>query len=223
MNDTYKTVLFDLDGTLLDTTPLIMASFRHTLDRHCPGQYGDKEILACLGEPLLEQMKKLGGEEEAEAMVKTYREHNIAHHDDYVEAFPGVAETLDRMYQAGICMGVVSNKQRRTVEMGLALCDLEKYMSVVVCNGDTPRPKPDPSPIRKAVEGIGANPSSTLMVGDTRYDLQAAKRAGVAAAGVAWSHGGAEALKAYQPDVLLERMTDLLPIVGIEPDKGARE
>lgn len=211
----YQTVLFDLDGTLLDTTSLIIASFMHTLEKYCPNQYGEKDVLACMGEPLRDQMKRFGGDEQADAMVSTYREHNIAHHDDYVKAFPGVTQTLDRLFREGIKMGVVSNKQRVTVEMGLELCSLQKYMSTVVCFGDAPKPKPDPGLIQLAMGELQADATSTLMVGDSRFDLLAAKAAGVSAAGVAWSHQGAEGLRPYHPDYMLHQMEDLYNIVGL--------
>ncbi|MDR6225618.1 pyrophosphatase PpaX [Desmospora profundinema] len=217
----YPVILFDLDGTLLDTTSLILASFRHTLDEHGPFPYGDKEVLASLGEPLHDQMRRFGGEERVETMVQTYREHNVAHHDDYVKAFPGVNTVLETLHREGFLLGVVSNKQRMTVEMGLNLCGLASMMATVVCQGEADRDKPAPDPIRLALSRIGADPASALMVGDSRYDLLAAKKAGTASAGVAWSAHGAESLKAYEPDYLLDRMEDLYDIVGLAGVDGS--
>src|SRR5690606_4430115 len=87
----YGAVLFDLDGTLIDTNGLILASYEHTLNKHCPGKYSREEIVACLGEPLYDTMRRLDPEQ-WEAMVQTYREHNLACHDDWVKLFPGVSE-----------------------------------------------------------------------------------------------------------------------------------
>ncbi|PTM56646.1 pyrophosphatase PpaX [Desmospora activa] len=211
----YRTILFDLDGTLLDTTPLIVASFLHTFAEYGSLPYGEKEVLEALGEPLLEQMKRFGGEERAEAMVKTYRRHNVAHHDDYVQAFPGVNHVLERLHREGFTLGVVSNKQRVTVEMGLRLCGLEPLMATVVCQGEAERDKPAPDPLRLAMNRVGADAADTLMVGDSRFDLLAAHNAGTASAGVAWSAHGAESLLAYKPDYLLHSMEDLYGIIGL--------
>ncbi|PTX59644.1 pyrophosphatase PpaX [Melghirimyces profundicolus] len=216
----YRTVLFDLDGTLLHTTPLIVASFLHTLEQHCPGRYGKEEVLACLGEPLRDQMVRFGGEEEADEMVRTYREHNVAHHDRYVKAFPGVREVVDTLHHVGIQMGVVSNKQRLTVEMGLKLCGLKPWFQTVICFGDTDKPKPDASPIRLALDRLGARAETTLMVGDSKYDLLAARNAGVASAGVAWSAHGKQALLAHEPDHMLESMEDLYEVMELHEVPG---
>ncbi|MFC4077483.1 pyrophosphatase PpaX [Salinithrix halophila] len=210
----FDTILFDLDGTLLDTTPLILASFQHTLDRFCPGQYREEDVLACLGEPLRDQMKRFGGEERADVMVDTYREHNISHHDQLVNAFPGVLETVRRFHQEGIRLGVVSNKQRITVEMGLALCGLASFIDAVVCHGDTEKAKPDPAPLYLALKQMNGLPERALMVGDSRYDILAAKGAGIASAGVAWAAHGSESLRPYKPDYMLEEIQDLYGILG---------
>lgn len=212
----FHTVLFDLDGTLLNTTSLILASFLHTLECHCPGRFGEEDVMACLGEPLRDQMVRFGGEERADDMVQTYREHNVTHHDDYVKAFPGVPEVLERLVQKGLSLAVVSNKQCLTVEMGLKLCQLAGFFSEVLCFGDTEKPKPDAAPLRLAMERLGGRPETTLMVGDSKYDLLAARNAGVASAGVSWTAQGKESLLAYDPDYMLESMEDLYEIIGLQ-------
>ncbi|MFD1397444.1 pyrophosphatase PpaX [Kroppenstedtia eburnea] len=220
----FHTILFDLDGTLLNTTPLILSSFLHTVNRHCPEKkIGEQEVIACLGEPLRDQMVRFGGEERAEAMVQTYREHNVAHHDELVEAFPGVPEVLADLWRRGLRMAVVSNKQRQTVEMGLKLCRLEEFFSEVICFGDAEKPKPDGAPIRLAMDRLDGKPATTLMVGDSKYDLLAARDADVPGAGVAWTAHGRESLLAYQPEYMLESMEDLYEIIGLQPVEGDRE
>ena len=216
----YGAVLFDLDGTLIDTNDLILASYEHTLNKHCPGKYSREEIVACLGEPLYDTMRRLDPEQ-WEAMVQTYREHNLACHDDWVKLFPGVSEVVEKLHRAGVALGVVSNKQRISVEKGLSLFGLDRWMQTVVCYGEAGRPKPHPDPILRAMEGIGADSARTLMVGDSRFDLLAARRAGVDAAAVAWSWHGREELEALNPAHVLEEMGDLLRIVGIDAEADA--
>ncbi|MFS8612526.1 MAG: pyrophosphatase PpaX [Planifilum fulgidum] len=215
----YETVLFDLDGTLIDTNDLILASYEYTLSRHCPGKFSREEILSCLGEPLHDTMRRLDPEK-WEAMVQTYREHNLACHDDWVKLFPGVPEVLEKLHRAGVALGVVSNKQRITVEKGLSLFGLDQWMKTVVCYGEAGRPKPHPDPILRAMEAVGADPDRTLMVGDSRFDLLAARRAGVDAAAVAWSWHGRDELLSLSPEYVLEKMEDLVNIVEIGAESG---
>nr|WP_220185981.1 pyrophosphatase PpaX [Paenactinomyces guangxiensis] len=202
-----------MDGTLINTNDLILASFMHTLNAHCPGKYTEADVLACMGEPLLDQMERFDPAQ-AEQMVQTYHTHNVAHHDDYVKEFPHVREVLGRLQEAGVKMGVVSNKRRKVVEMGLKLFGLDRFMQVVICYGEAEKAKPEPDMILLALEKLGAMPEQTLMVGDSRYDLLAARRARVASAAVAWSLH-ADELGQYDPDYFLNDMRDLLDVLEI--------
>jgi pyrophosphatase PpaX len=206
-------LLFDLDGTLINTNELILASFMHTLNLHCPGKYTKQDVLAIMGEPLYDQMSRFDPDQ-AEEMVKTYHVFNEEKHDELVLEFPHVRETLIELDRAGVPMGVVSNKRRLVVEMGLKRFDLGKFMKTVVCIGDTEKAKPEPDMIFLALEHLGGTPDQAIMVGDSRYDIMAAKRAGVASAAVAWSLH-ADELKKYEPDYYLEDMRDLLKIVKV--------
>jgi pyrophosphatase PpaX len=211
----FPCVLFDLDGTLINTNDLILASFMHTLNTHCPGKYTEADVLACMGEPLVDQMRRFDPER-ADEMVKTYHTHNEAHHDEFVTEFPYVREVLQQMHTAGVKMGVVSNKRRKVVEMGLKLFGLDRFMQTVICIGDAEKAKPEPDMIFLAMDRLGVPRDQTLMVGDSRYDLLAAQRAGVASAAVAWSLH-AEELKEYDPNYFLKDMRDLLEVQGIIP------
>lgn len=209
----YPYVLFDLDGTLINTNELILASFMHTLEIHCPGKYTEQDVIACMGESLIEQMKRFDAAQ-ADEMVQTYHQYNEENHDHYVKEFPHVKEVLEQMHQAGVQLGVVSNKRRKVVEMGLQLFGLDHYMRVVVCIGEAEKAKPEPDLILRAMDQLGAPAAQTLMVGDSRYDIIAGQRANVATAGVAWSLH-ADELKAYEPDYFLQDMRDLHKIVEI--------
>lgn len=210
----YPVVLFDLDGTLIDTNELIIASFMHTLNKHCPGKYTEKDVLAIMGEPLIDQMRRFDPEQ-AEEMVKTYHIHNEANHDQYVKEFPYVKEVVEKLHQNGVKIGIVSNKRRLVVNMGLRLFDLEKYMDTVVCVEDAPKAKPEPDLIYTALNRLEAKPEEALMVGDSRYDMIAARRAGVSAVAVGWSLHHEE-LRQYEPDYFLNDMRDLLEILGLK-------
>lgn len=208
----YQTVLFDLDGTIIDTNELIMQSFMYTLELHYPGQYTRDDLVPHMGDTLYNQLA-LFGPDRVEELVATYREHNATVHDRYVKEFPFVKETISELHQQGIRMGVVTTKMRRTAQIGLASFGLDRFMDAFICYDDVKKHKPHPEPVLKAIDLLGADPQRTLMVGDSKYDIQAAKGAGIAAAAVGWSMQGPEYLKQFAPDYLITDMRDLLEIV----------
>lgn len=208
-----NTVLFDLDGTLIDTNALIISSFEHTFQ-----QYGlsftKKEIMQFNGPPLHETFKKINPAH-AEQMVETYRQHNLAHHDQYVKAFPHVIETVKVLHQNRIKMGIVSAKMREGVQKGLILTGLHSFFETVIAMDDVTYPKPHPEPVIKGMSKLDAVPASTIMVGDNYHDIEAGKNAGVSTAAVAWSEKGTDFLMEYNPTYVLNDMRDLLKIVGV--------
>jgi len=220
----YKTLLFDLDGTIVNTNDLILNSFMYTLEHYHPGKYTREMIIPHMGKPLHEQMVIFGDEEHAVEMMNYYREHNLRTHDEYVMEFPYVMEVLETLYNEGATLGVVTTKMLNTTMMGLKRFGLDKFMSTIVSYEDTELHKPAPEPVLLAMERLGADPVTTIMVGDSQYDIESGKNAGVTAIGVAWSLKGPEFLKTFQPDFILEDMRDLIPIVrGITEDEKNRE
>lgn len=207
----YRAVLFDLDGTLIDTNELIVSSFLHTLDQHTPGKYSRKDVLAIMGRPLLEQMQIFDAKQ-AEEMVQTYQIYNVEKHDELVRDFPQVREVLHDLYQAGILLAVVSNKRRKVVEMGLKLYGLDQWMSSIVCAGEGIPAKPEPAMLQVALEELGVDPTEALMVGDTKYDMIAGKLAGVDQVAVAWSLHPEE-LRKESPSYWIEEMQELCNVV----------
>ncbi|MBD1372228.1 pyrophosphatase PpaX [Hazenella sp. IB182357] len=207
----YTAVLFDLDGTLIDTNELILASFMHTLQEYCPGKFCEADVIPHLGEPLQDQMKRFDPNQ-VEQMVHTYRVFNRAWHDHYVTAFPGVVEVLHELKKRSVKLAVVTNKGREMAERGLQLFGLNKWIDQIVCVDDTSQPKPAPDMILLALQQLNILKTEAVMVGDSRFDLLAAQRAGVDRIAVKWSLHWKE-LEMYQPDDYLETMNDLLPIV----------
>lgn len=208
----YQYVLFDLDGTLIDTNNLILTSFMYTLEKFYPGKYTREDLIPHMGKPLYDQME-LFGPDRSEELVQVYREHNERVHDELVEEFPNVLDTIEQLAKMGIKMGIVTTKQRKTAEMGLRLFGLDKYMDAFISYQDTENHKPHPEPVHKAMQALGADPARTLMVGDSQYDIQAGQNAGIASAGVAWSMKGASFLSSFNPTYLLNDMSDIIQIV----------
>lgn len=211
-----KTILFDLDGTILNTNELIIASFLHALEGLTPEPYTREHIIAHFGSPLVEQLQMYTGLNDVEDVITKYRDFNIGRHDELVSEFPRVKEVLAELKRNGISMGVVTSKIRRTTLMGLQRFGLDAYMDIVVTVDDVQEAKPSPQGIRMAMAALGGESKTTLMVGDSQYDILAAKNAGVRSAAVAWSMKGESYLREYCPDYVLSDMHELLPLVGIK-------
>lgn len=215
MNKKINTVLFDLDGTLINTNELIIQSFLHTLNHYYPEKYTRETVLPFLG-PTLEETFSSIDETRVEEMVQHYRAFNISQHDLLVTEFPYVNETLEALRDNGIKVGIVTTKVRLVVNKGLDLMKLHDLVDCVITLDDVSQAKPHPEPLQKAMEILQSKPEETIMVGDNHHDIEGGKNAKTFTAGVAWSAKGKAYLEQYHPDYMLETMKDLLDILGIE-------
>ncbi|KKI92833.1 pyrophosphatase [Bacillus sp. SA1-12] len=210
-----NTLLFDLDGTLINTNELIIESFLHTLNSYYPGQYKRETVLPFIGPTLYDTFGSID-QDRMEEMVKAYRKFNHEQHDLLVTEYDTVFETIKTLKENGFKLGIVTTKIRDTVNMGLKLTKLDQFFDVVVTLDDVENAKPHPEPVLKALAQLGSSPEEAIMVGDNHHDVEAGKNAGTKTAGVAWSIKGREYISSYNPDYLLEKMSDILPIVGVE-------
>ena len=215
MNRNINTILFDLDGTLVNTNDLIIASFTDTLNRFYPNKYNREQILQFIGPPLVESFNSVDPQRAAE-LVAHYREHNYRHHDLLVKEYEGVFETVESLKQQGYKLGIVSTKIREGIYRGLKAGRIDPFFDVIVGLDDVTAAKPDPEPIHKALHLLGSTPAEAMMVGDNHHDIEAGKNAGVLTAGVAWTVKGREYLNTFNPDYMLENMRDLLDILQVK-------
>lgn len=204
-------LLFDADGTLIDTHDIILTSMRHTVS----GLYGfarsDEELMAGVGTPLYDQMLVFanGDAAKAEAMVAAYREHNDSIHDQGVKAFPGVKDALKRLQAAGYCMAVVTSKRHKMAERGLELCDILSFFEFVIGSDDWPEHKPAPGPILHGCDLLNLESSQCAYIGDSPYDIQAGNAAGCVTFAALWGMFPAAALKAERPNRTCASLQDL--------------
>jgi pyrophosphatase PpaX len=212
MNNKINTVLFDLDGTLIDTNELIISSFLHTFEHYYPNQYKREDVLPFLGPTLRETFETLDASK-VDDMIATYRTYNLAHHDTLVTEFPTVLETVKVLKETGYKVGIVTTKLSDVVMKGLKLTKLDSYFDVIVALDHVKKAKPDPEPIIKALEQLSSKPEEAIMVGDNYHDILAGKNAGTQTAGVAWTIKGRDYLEQFDPDYILEEMADLLEIL----------
>lgn len=207
----FRGILFDLDGTLIDTSNLIIRSFQHTFTHHYGRPLTPQQVYAFFGKPLRDAMEYYGPDK-VEELIKTYREFNLANHDELTTGFASVPETIQKLYNAGIVMAIVTSKTKSTAIRGLKLFDMDKYFSAVIGHEECQRHKPDPEPVLRALEEIKLTPAECLMVGDSPFDLVSARAAGVRTAAVRWTELAWEQLLAEQPDYELSTIEDLLTI-----------
>jgi pyrophosphatase PpaX len=215
-----RTVLFDLDGTLIDSVRLILDSYHHTLAAHGLPPRSDEEWLEGVGTPLAAQFA--AWQDTAgllDALITTYREYNLKHHDRMVTVYPGVVDVVKALKEAGIPTGLVTSKNRVGALRGLTLVRLESLMDVLVCSDEVDNPKPHPEPVEKAVRLLHADPATTVYVGDSIHDMRSGRAAGVLTAAVLWGPFGRSQLEGAQPDYWLEKPEDLLSLVR----EGKRE
>lgn len=208
-----NTVLFDLDGTLINTNELIISSFLHTLNTYYPNQYKREDVLPFIGPSLHDTFSKID-ENKVEEMITSYRKFNHDHHDELVEEYETVYETVRELKKQGYKVGIVTTKARQNVEMGLQLSKLDEFFDVVVTIDDVEHVKPHPEPLQKALELLDAKPEEALMVGDNHHDIVGGQNAGTKTAAVSWTLKGRAYLEAYKPDFMLDKMSDLLPILS---------
>ncbi len=208
-----ETVLFDLDGTVVDSGPIILASMRHATREVLGRDYSDEELLQTVGGPGLEAQMRALAPEHVERLVRVYRAHNEPLHGE-LRACPGMAEVLRRLHGEGRRLGIVSAKRRATVELAFAHVPLGHLFEAVVGGDETERHKPDPQPLLVAAERLGADPSRTAYVGDSPFDVQAAKAAGMRAVAVTWGRIHERArLEAERPDAIVSRAEELLAVL----------
>src|SRR5690606_34308640 len=210
------TLLFDLDGTLIDTNELIVSSYLHTLEQYYPGQYTRNDVLPFMG-PTLHDVFMGINPEKAEEMISVYRKYNLEKHDLLVKEFNGVFETIRTLHENGYKLAIVSTKVGSTVMKGLKLTNLDQFFDVVISLDEVENPKPHPEPLIKALSQLESEPGEAIMIGDNHHDIDGGKNAGTYTCGVAWSLKGREYLEQFDPDYIIENMSELLGIVEVTP------
>jgi pyrophosphatase PpaX len=209
----YPVVLFDLDGTVVDSGAIILASMRHATREVLGRDFDDAALMQAVGGPGLEAQMAVFAPEQVEELVRVYRAHNEPLHDG-LEACLGMEDVLVRLQEEGRRLGVVTAKRRSTVDLAFARVPVAHLFETIVGGDETERHKPDPEPLLLAAARMSADPRQTAYVGDSPFDIRAAKAAGMFAVGVTWGRiHERERLEREAPDALAETAGDLLAIL----------
>ncbi len=205
-------VLFDLDGTVVDTVELIRESHRHAVTNVLGRDLPDEVLVAGVGKPLPEQMAAFDPEQ-VPALLEAYQRWNWANTASLIREYDGIADLLGRLQEAGRPLGIVTSKREVTVDLAWAELPLRQYFETIVTADDTTEHKPHPAPVLLALERLGVGAEDATFVGDAPFDLRAAHAAGVRAVAVTWGFFGREELAAEQPAVVVDTPAQLAEVL----------
>jgi pyrophosphatase PpaX len=208
------TILFDLDGTLIDSIELILNSARyafHKLDRICPP---DEEWLAGVGIPLFTMFRRYARDEtDCSALIAAYREYQVIHHDRLTRCYADVIETIETIKRRGHAIGIVTSKSEALALRDLAHVGLARLMDTIVGCDSSIRHKPDPEPVRIALHRLDASPENAIFVGDSIHDVLAGNAAGVHTAAALWGAFKRADLELGEPNAWLESVSDVVTLL----------
>lgn len=205
-----KAVLFDLDGTLVDTYDLILASQRYATRKVLGRVISDGRLMATVGTPLEDQMADYTDDPAVVAeLCAVYREHNARVTDELIKCFEGIVDELARLREAGVCMGIVTSKRADVARLAADRYGITAFMECLVGGTDTARHKPEPDPVLKGCELLGIDPSSCIYVGDSPFDIRAGNAAGCKTLAVTWGMFTEEKLVAEGPTTVAHAVSEL--------------
>jgi len=202
-------VLFDLDGTLVDSIALLLASMRHTFQGR-NRQPSDAEWIEGIGTPLPKQLTPyVESDEDRERLVNRYRTFQFENHDRLMARYEGVIDTLALLYQRGHPMAVVTSKGNAMMERGLKFIGADDYIEVAIGYDSVHIHKPDPYPVKAALEKLEYENHEAVFVGDSPHDIKSGNAAGVITIAALWGPFTRSALEPHKPSYVLDDIKQL--------------
>ncbi len=208
----FQTVLFDLDGTLIDSLPLIIECSR-LAGAEIGIPWNEDHIRSMIGIPLIETGEILLGKGQGEFYRQVYLKYFHKLHDEKIRIFPHIISMLEALKQHNIIMAVVTSKIYNSAIMSLTETGIKDYFTEIITASEPCAPKPAPDPALLAIERLGCHKKNTLFVGDSHYDMQCGQGAGIATCGVTWGMAQREQLAEYQPTYLVDTVSQLQKII----------
>lgn len=218
-----KAVLFDFDGTLMNTNELIIQSWQHVF-KTIRGHEADRALIkSTFGEILRDTMLKFFPGEDPDEMVAIYREYQNNINEDPILMFPGMEELVEELRSLGIRMGIVTSRLWSSSSQGKYQFDVAHMFDALVSAADTDVHKPDPEPCLICLDKLGVSPEEAIFIGDTKFDIECARNAGVKSVLVGWSLQDGEKLREeYAPDYYAEDVAELREIILEELKSGEK-
>jgi len=213
-------LLFDLDGTLIDSVDLLLAAFHHAFDAHQLEAPADEQWIAGIGTPLAAQLRQYVSDEALlERVIGTYRTYQREHHDRLLREYDGARDTVALLKARGHPMALVTSKSIDLAHRALEYAGLSASIDVVVGLESTERHKPNPDPVLFALRALGAEASNAAFIGDSPHDMLAGNAAGVVTVAALWGPFSRQTLLATSPTTLAEHIRDIPGII----DRLARD
>jgi pyrophosphatase PpaX len=207
-------VLFDLDGTLVDSIELLVASMAYSFE----GRTRRPEVsewVALIGTPLDKMLARWAVDADDVLVLRgRYREHQLAKHDEMIKLYPGMVETVQALHAAGHPLAVVTSKLELGARRALKFAQIEQYFDVVVGIDQTVKHKPEPEPVWYALEQLGVTRARAVFVGDSTHDMEAGRAAGVTTVAVLWGPYTRAQLTPTTPDYYADDFDALREIVA---------
>jgi HAD superfamily hydrolase (TIGR01549 family) len=206
-----RTILLDVDGTLLDTREFILQAFEHTARTHGVPNPGRDVLTPAIGRALDEIYASIS-DLPPDLLVETHR--SFQRENLHLSTpFEGAGEVLDALRTAGYALAAVTNRSRRTSVLTLAQHGLAGFFGAIISAEDAPALKPDPAPLRAALERLGRGPEGAAMVGDSTVDVEAGRALGLATIGALYGFHG-DQLREAEPDHLIEQLGELPDLIA---------
>ena len=181
----YKSIIFDLDGTLADTDEIIIRSFQHVYRTYLGKEMSHEYIYQTFGETL-DNVFKMQFPDHYEEALNTYRQYHIEHFDRYVRLYPEAEEMVQWLWKNNIQLGIATSRMANTAHRILEMFHIKNCFKSIITADDCHHHKPHPEPLLKCLEKLGAKKEETVYIGDTKFDLKSAKRAGIDFCYVQW-------------------------------------
>jgi phosphoglycolate phosphatase len=207
-----KLVIFDLDGTLIDSSVDITNALNYALEPYSLHRLSIEDTTKLVGEGITRLIEKAVGDSSAEVLdsaKKRFLEHYTQHILDHTKDYPGVKETLERLSR--FSKAVISNKKEILSRVVLDGLGLLRYFDVIIGSDSAPEKKPSPIPVLKALTDLNVGSADAVMVGDSNYDVDAGKAAGVTTIAVTYGYRPREVIA--HADYLIDKIADLIPLI----------
>jgi pyrophosphatase PpaX len=215
----FDCLLWDIDGTLIDTTSLIVDALDHTFRTFLSRTLPPNDIRAIIGTPLVKQIYALGDPESFGVSPDAMMEEFIRYYEEN-RGRERIIDTAVAMLiagkRSGTPTGLVTSKNLEEIANTLPRLEIAPYVDCIISADDVKHPKPDPEGLLKALTILSARPETTLYIGDTVHDMRAGKSAGVARCAVAWGAAPIELLQAESPEYLLSDPSELAFVIDLD-------